>query len=87
MTSQRMPHLLDAKSQLVSTIKIPFMYSYDVIGTLKIGNFSLLLQRLAELANALLKLASSDQETMSSEGLRRYVTDVMPNVDWTQEQV
>ena len=41
MTSQRMPHLLDAKSQLVSTFKIPFMYmySYDVIGTFKIGDF------------------------------------------------
>ena len=50
-------------------------------------NFDWLAQRLAEMTNALLKIAPYDKDTMSCKGLRRYVLDILPIIDWTQEAV
>ncbi|KAL3872189.1 hypothetical protein ACJMK2_040132 [Sinanodonta woodiana] len=43
--------------------------------------------RLAEIANTLMKLAPYDSETMACAGLQRYMTDILPITDWSQEQV
>ena len=44
-------------------------------------------QRLAEMTNVLLKVAPYDKETMSCAGLRCYLLDILPIIDWTQESV
>ncbi|KAL4233067.1 Protein unc-80 [Mactra antiquata] len=43
--------------------------------------------RLAEIAHTLLKLAPYDPDTMACAGLQRYLTEILPITDWSQEAV
>eukprot|EP00105_Crassostrea_gigas_P024973 XP_011445404.1 PREDICTED: protein unc-80 homolog isoform X2 [Crassostrea gigas] len=43
--------------------------------------------RLAEIANTLLKLAPYDPQTLSCTGLQRYMTEILPLTNWKQEAV
>lgn len=43
--------------------------------------------RLAEIAHSLLKLAPFDPVTMASNGLVRYVNEILPNSEWRQEKM
>ena len=46
-----------------------------------------LLQRLAEVAHSLLKLAPYDPPTLGCKGLRTYMTEMLPLTDWSVEAV
>ncbi|KAE8737653.1 hypothetical protein FOCC_FOCC016879, partial [Frankliniella occidentalis] len=41
--------------------------------------------RLAEVAHSLLKVSPYDPDTMSCKGLQRYMTEVLPCADWSNE--
>ncbi|XP_021380201.1 protein unc-80 homolog isoform X3 [Mizuhopecten yessoensis] len=43
--------------------------------------------RLAEIANTLLKLAPYDPDTLRCTGLQRYMTEILPITDWKQEAI
>ena len=43
------------------------------------------LQRLAEIAHSLLKVAPYDPETMSCRGLVKYMNQILTYPDWSQE--
>ncbi|XP_052242651.1 protein unc-80 homolog isoform X2 [Dreissena polymorpha] len=43
--------------------------------------------RLADMAHTLLKLATFDPDTMGCAGLQRYMTEILPITDWSQESV
>ena len=43
--------------------------------------------RLAEIAHSLLKMAPYDPPTMACRGLVRYMTEILPNSEWRQEQM
>lgn len=43
--------------------------------------------RLAEIANSLLKLASTDPSVMACRGLTRYMNEILPNTEWRQEAI
>ncbi|XP_048774238.1 protein unc-80 homolog isoform X3 [Ostrea edulis] len=43
--------------------------------------------RLAEIANTLLKLAPYDPQTLSCTGLQRYMMEILPLTNWKQEAV
>ncbi|KAL8568215.1 hypothetical protein ACOMHN_027738 [Nucella lapillus] len=43
--------------------------------------------RLAEIAHTLLKLIPYDPYTMGCTGLQRYMLEILPNTDWSQELV
>lgn len=43
--------------------------------------------RLAEVANSLLKFASTDPSVMASRGLTRYMNEILPNTEWRQEAI
>jgi hypothetical protein len=40
--------------------------------------------KLNEVASSMIKLAPYDQDTMQSRGLHNYMTNVLPNTDWSQ---
>lgn len=43
--------------------------------------------RLAEIANSLLKFASTDPSVMACRGLTRYMNEILPNTEWRQEAI
>ncbi|XP_052808844.1 protein unc-80-like isoform X2 [Mya arenaria] len=43
--------------------------------------------RLADMAHTLLKLATYDPDTMGCAGLQKYMTEILPITDWSQEAV
>lgn len=43
--------------------------------------------RLAEVANSLLKFASTDPSVMACRGLTRYMNEILPNTEWRQEAI
>ncbi|KAG8197196.1 hypothetical protein JTE90_011351 [Oedothorax gibbosus] len=43
--------------------------------------------RLAEVAHSLLKVAPYDKNTMSCRGLQRYMNEVLPHSEWSQEAI
>ncbi|XP_034937651.1 protein unc-80 homolog isoform X5 [Chelonus insularis] len=43
--------------------------------------------RLADIANSLLKMAPYDAETMGCRGLRRYMNDVLPSTEWSNDDM
>lgn len=43
--------------------------------------------RLAEVANSLLKFASTDPSVMACRGLIRYMNEILPNTEWRQEAI
>lgn len=43
--------------------------------------------RLAEVANSLLKFASTDPSVMACRGLTRYINEILPNTEWRQEAI
>ncbi|KAK6194683.1 hypothetical protein SNE40_000272 [Patella caerulea] len=43
--------------------------------------------RLAEIAHTLLKLSPYDSVTMACTGLQRYMTEMLPATDWSQETI
>ena len=49
--------------------------------------FDVNFQRLAEIALTLLKLAPYDPVTMACSGLQRYMLEILPNTDWSQELI
>ena len=44
-------------------------------------------QRLADIAHSLLKISPYDPETMACRGLKRYMNDILPSTEWSNDDM